>query len=780
MMKKIVRLLVTFGLVLAMFPVPVLAETELLTEDTVLLEEDSGIGEEVLQQNSSSLEEESDKTVKSVPLGMITAIEAPDRTEYSFEYKPALDSLLAELPQTLTVETGDKKQEIEAKWVCEEDYNKYPGLYPFIADLSGYELAEGLEAPRITVTFEKEKFDYPAGRISYSGVRKDVPFVSASAGMADAVAALPAKYNLFEQGKLPKVRDQGQTGTCWAHATIGALETDLIHDGKSSTDVDLSEMHLAYFFYNAYDDPKGCRKDTISKTGKTSYLDMGGFEENGSRFLSNLVGAVSEKDAKLSDNPNSYKPGPSDIISKDKAQVRNVYYLNCRDINSIKKAVYEHGGVAFGYYACGENEDFYRATDNSYYCYKDTKPNHSVMIVGWDDSFSKDKFVRPPEGDGAWLIRNSWGQNGYGEAGYFWMSYYDKSMGADGMAAVAVDADTAVYKNCYAYDGCAERDEGSLSVSSNDTVAVTYDVDGREAVKAVAVEVVSADVQITATAKNMSTKKSVKGSVRTSNAGIYTIVFDKPLQVPGKATVKVTLKCKADSGSVKLAREIKGTYSDGDVKYKNYVDRGYDLNGKHKKDHDLRIKLYTDKGSGKKIKVKSVKLNKSKANVNVGATITLKPVITPKDATNQEVTWKSSNKKVATVSSDGVVKGKKKGTATITVKTKDGGKKASCKVTVKKGKTVKVKSVSLNKSDEELYVGESLPLKATVKPNNATNKKVTWKSSNTKVATVSSTGKVTAKGEGDAVITVRTKDGGKTAKCYIEVDEEDPWDPDDP
>lgn len=167
------------------------------------------------------------------------------------------------------------------------------------------------------------------------------------------------------------------------------------------------------------------------------------------------------------------------------------------------------------------------------------------------------------------------------------------------------------------------------------------------------------------------------------------------------------------------------------------------------------------------IKVTSVKLNKKSASVYTGKTVKLSATVLPKNADNKAVTWKSSNSKVAKVTQKGVVTGVKKGTATITVTTKDGKKKATCKVTVKQ--TVKVTKVSLDRSSARIAKGEKLTLTAKVLPAKATNKAVTWKSSNTKVAKVSKTGVVTGVGKGTAKITVTTKDQKKKATCKVNV-----------
>ena len=153
-------------------------------------------------------------------------------------------------------------------------------------------------------------------------------------------------------------------------------------------------------------------------------------------------------------------------------------------------------------------------------------------------------------------------------------------------------------------------------------------------------------------------------------------------------------------------------------------------------------------------------LSKKKATLSVGqrTKLVLKN-------NKQTVKWSSSNKKVATVSSSGVVQGKKAGKATITAKA--GKKKYSCKVTVK---AVKAKKVTLNKKTLTVYIGKKYTLKSTVAPSNTSNKSVSWKTSKKSVAAISSKGVVTGKKAGTATITVTTKDGSKKkATCKVTV-----------
>ena len=172
--------------------------------------------------------------------------------------------------------------------------------------------------------------------------------------------------------------------------------------------------------------------------------------------------------------------------------------------------------------------------------------------------------------------------------------------------------------------------------------------------------------------------------------------------------------------------------------------------------------------SDKEIKVTGIKLNKSETSLLVGGNETLTATVLPEDATNQNVTWKSDKPEIATVDANGKVTAVKVGEATITVTTEDGGKTATCKVTVSDTE-IKVTGVTLNKTETSIFVGGSETLTATVAPADATNQKVTWKSDKPEIATVDANGKVTGVKAGEATITVTTEDGGKTATCKVTV-----------
>lgn len=183
------------------------------------------------------------------------------------------------------------------------------------------------------------------------------------------------------------------------------------------------------------------------------------------------------------------------------------------------------------------------------------------------------------------------------------------------------------------------------------------------------------------------------------------------------------------------------------------------------------------------IAVNSVSLDVHEATLKINETKKLTATITPENATNQNVSFKSNNPSVASVSADGTVTAIATGEAEITVTTEDGAKTDKCVVTVTEEEIppVSVNGVSLTETQISLKKNDTKQLRAVVLPEDATNKNVSWTSDKTDIATVDETGIVTAVAKGEATITVTTEDGGYTASCKVTVTEDsEPVDPEDP
>ena len=166
----------------------------------------------------------------------------------------------------------------------------------------------------------------------------------------------------------------------------------------------------------------------------------------------------------------------------------------------------------------------------------------------------------------------------------------------------------------------------------------------------------------------------------------------------------------------------------------------------------------------------SIELNETSAEITEGGTMQLTATVLPEDATDKTVTWVSSDESVATVDENGLVTAVSPGTATITATTNDGSElSASCAVTVLPN-IVLATSMDLNQSNAEVNVGETVQLTATMLPEDATDKTVTWASSDESIAAVDENGLVTAVAPGTATITATTNDGSElSASCVVTV-----------
>ena len=247
--------------------------------------------------------------------------------------------------------------------------------------------------------------------------------------------------------------------------------------------------------------------------------------------------------------------------------------------------------------------------------------------------------------------------------------------------------------------------------------------------------------------------------------------FMDKVQITGKVKLnKTELSIQKDKTETLIPKFSPATYPDQSVTWKS-SDKSVVLVTSAGKIKGLKAGTATitctSASTGTKAKCKvtvvdgGVKLNKTKATIEKGKTVTLTATVTPSTLSDKSVTWKSSNKKVATVSSKGKVKGVKAGTATITCTSKATGLSATCEVTVG--------YVKLDQTEVTVKAGKAVTLKATVYPSSLEDRSVTWKSSNTKVATVSSKGKVKGVKAGTATITCTSKATGLKTTCIVTV-----------
>ncbi|WP_292882876.1 C1 family peptidase [Methanobrevibacter sp. UBA188] len=247
------------------------------------------------------------------------------------------------------------------------------------------------------------------------------------------IDVLPSYYSLIDEKLVTPVKDQQTSGNCWAFAPIAVMESCILKASGDALDLSEENMKNLMALYSDY--------------GWNMNTNDGGYDKMGWGYLTSWLGPVLESDDLFDDN--SHLSGILNSIG----HVQNIIFLyraNYTDNDAIKRAIMQYGAVGTTMYMGG-----YLNSKNAYYYYKTSdSPNHAVTIVGWDDNFSKNNFAHTPEGDGAWIVKNSWG-SGWGNNGYFYVSYYDTRLAQPGLWDVSfaiVLNDTIRLDKNYQYD----------------------------------------------------------------------------------------------------------------------------------------------------------------------------------------------------------------------------------------------------------------------------------------------------------------------------------------
>lgn len=230
-----------------------------------------------------------------------------------------------------------------------------------------------------------------------------------------ALSSFPSRFDLRNTRALTPIRDQNPYGTCWAHATMASIESCLLN--RCGEQTDLSENNLA------------------NLSGFDFGYNSGGNFYMSEAYLLRWDGPVLEQDDPYG-RPDASRPQSPALHIQDVRWIPPM--MDAGDTAGIKEAVSTLGAAYVGYKHILNDASVYREDTAAYYLHYQPQTDeggHAVAIVGWDDAFSASKFATPPPGDGAWIVRNSWG-TGWGDGGYFYVSYHDKTFGKLGPSVV--------------------------------------------------------------------------------------------------------------------------------------------------------------------------------------------------------------------------------------------------------------------------------------------------------------------------------------------------------
>lgn len=622
---------------------------------------------------------------------------------------------------------------------------------------------------------------------------------------ADRSVSYPAKFDPRPAG-VSGARHQ-YLGSCWAYSALAAAESNLIKKGYTDSSIDLSEFQLIYFMNHENIDPLGNYTKDTKDSGKTmtELFNQGGSPKAAVSFLSKWTGPVLESQAPVirtalpgggwvdeEDQMNAVVLGQELCADSSQWHFKGAKYCDydVDHIDNIKELITNYGGVSMCYYDDGKHYSYTcpgEGEDANYYFAYKAAANHAVEIVGWDDNYSKENFKHAgteklPEADGAWLVKNSWAEvripdpyvynEAYKSSGYFWLSYYDKTI----CEIIAVDYDSKdTYANMYAYDG-----GNMVNLSGNKGThflniyeAKAYGTGSVEKIDGV-MTYLAANMPYTLTiytnpvVENGKLHYSGKSKPVTGSSdyqGFYTIdLKDQNIYIPDGQTYGIcieTAKAKTDEGASPVGNG--GYYQEPGQTY-----TGYSLNDLAD-NTDLPcdkigapcLRGLTNKASGIVLS-ESVSLETNSLSLKEGKTATVVvDEVLPENTTNKTCSFSSTDESVATVDETGKVTAVGYGECDIVVTAYDGMSSDTCHVTVY--------CTGLSLADQQLLVNRVCTIDPVYKNGykGITSDQFTWESSDPNTATVDSMGRVTAHATGTVTITASIKDPVLTSNRLV-------------
>lgn len=296
------------------------------------------------------------------------------------------------------------------------------GQIPRIAPLNP-EFEQYFQAPlRAEQTTEQTHYGLVPSPVDLSYLTQQ-----ASPAQLRSLMSLTPAYDLRTLGRLTAVRDQREFGTCWAHAAYSSIESFLMPQEPS----DFSENHL------------------VNMDGFNLKFKDGGNFQMAMAYLARWGGPVNEVDDPYP-TTDDLSPSPTGLTAQKHIQQTLIIPGKSSPTGNdlIKQAVMDYGAVAATYY---HSSYYYNAAHSTYRYTGAATRNHAVAIVGWDDDFDKNKFLSVPAGNGAYIVRNSWGPD-WGDGGYYYVSYYDSLFGYAAMWAFNSADSHENHKEIYSHD----------------------------------------------------------------------------------------------------------------------------------------------------------------------------------------------------------------------------------------------------------------------------------------------------------------------------------------
>lgn len=278
-------------------------------------------------------------------------------------------------------------------------------------------------------------------------------------------------FDLRDYGLVTPVKNQGDMGSCWTFGVTGSLESAYLKASNKTVVLDISESNiqdsgLMYYMFGLEDTTEGSYR-TVGTSYMLSWLGVTTSDDNSYDELGKINA--------IYDNGTKY-------------HIHNVVLMqprqNITDNQRFKDALVKYGAVGVSVHGASKEDSFNEDTNAAYF-YNETfgiGTDHSVTLVGWNDSFSRYNFKTTPPGDGAWIIKNSWGSE-WADEGYYYVSYYDTAFGTIKIPVAFIVDNNHNYEKNYQYDIISNVDFNQYNQSTS--YANKFESIGRDLIAAV-------------------------------------------------------------------------------------------------------------------------------------------------------------------------------------------------------------------------------------------------------------------------------------------------------
>lgn len=367
--------------------------------------------------------------------------------------------------------------------------------------------------------------------------------------LTEESASLPSSYDGRDYGRAPIVKNQGTLGTCWAVTASSALEARLLP--QESLVFSADHLSLQNSFAKGQND--------------------GGDYTMIMAYLAGWQGPVLEAD-------DPYGDGVSDGTLSAVKHVQEIQLLEEKDLESVKQAIYQYGGVQSSLYMDLENafssSVYYNQLEYSYYYPEEEKANHDILLIGWDDTYPAEKFNAHTDHDGAFICQNSWGSE-FGENGVFYVSYDDVNITKDTVVYTDI-SDPVEGERLYQTDLCGWV--GQLGYGDDTCYFANYfEAEQQETLLAAGFYATGPDTQYQITVLRgeeplsdaLLEPEQARGQVE--NAGYYRIELEEPVKLQAGERYAVVIRIQTPDSEYPVATEYaadEATYSvdlsDGD------------------------------------------------------------------------------------------------------------------------------------------------------------------------------------------------------------------------